>query len=135
MMNLCEAKVLSYAEYRTAAIYHASVSALETIDKVQRSFLADIGVDETSALLDFNLAPLFRFAARHRDARLDTQNCAGTRACALPEGLLHRNLRAQTQQETSTAPPSIARVPERQVFGCGLTFGVRPDESIQPDAK
>ena len=58
MMNLYKAKVLSYAEYRTAAIYHASVSALETIDKVQRSFLVDIGVDETSALLEFNLAPL-----------------------------------------------------------------------------
>ena len=77
----------------------------------------------------------FRFAARHRDARLDTQNCAGTRACALPEFLLHRKLRAQTQQETSTAPPSIARVPERQVFGCGRTFGARPGECLQPAVK
>ena len=58
MMNLYKAKVLSYAESRTAAIYHDSVSALETIDKVQRSFLVDIGVDEISALLEFNLATL-----------------------------------------------------------------------------
>ena len=58
MMDLYKAKVLSYAEYRTAAIYHVIVFALETIDKVQQNFLFDIGVDETSALLEFNLAPL-----------------------------------------------------------------------------
>ena len=58
MINLSEAKVLSYAECTTAAVYHANVSALETVDRVQRRFLVDIGVDETSALLEFNLAPL-----------------------------------------------------------------------------
>ena len=58
MMNLYKAKVLSYAEYRTAAIYHSSVSSLEAVDQVQRSFLKDIGVDELSAFMSFNLAPL-----------------------------------------------------------------------------
>ena len=58
IMNLYKAKVLSYAEYRTAAIYHSSVSSLEAVDQVQRSFLKDIGVDELSAFMSFNLAPL-----------------------------------------------------------------------------
>lgn len=64
MMNLYKAKVLSYTEYRTAAIYiyiyiyHSNVSSLEAVDQVQRSFLKDIGVSELSAFMFFNLAPL-----------------------------------------------------------------------------
>ena len=49
---------MSCAEYRTAAVYHASFSSLEMIHGVQRSFLNSINVDELSALIVFNLAPL-----------------------------------------------------------------------------
>ena len=58
MINLYKAKVLSYAEYRTAAIYHSCVSNLEAVDRIQRSFLNEIGVDEFTAFMSFNLAPL-----------------------------------------------------------------------------
>ena len=58
IINLYKAKVLSYAEYRTAAVYHACVSLLDKIDNVQRSFLNDIGINELTAFMDFNLAPL-----------------------------------------------------------------------------
>ena len=58
MLHLYKAKVLSYVEYRTAAIYHASVSLLQKVDHVQESFLEDIGIDAINALLYFNLAPL-----------------------------------------------------------------------------
>ena len=34
IMNLYNAKVLSYAECRTGAIYNSRISALETLDKV-----------------------------------------------------------------------------------------------------
>ena len=57
MLHLYKAKVLSYVEYRTAAIYHASVSLLQKVDHVQESFLEDIGIDAINALLYFNLAP------------------------------------------------------------------------------
>ena len=39
-------------------IYHFSVYSLEAFDKIQRSFLTDIGVDELSAFISFNLATL-----------------------------------------------------------------------------
>ncbi len=58
VMNLYKSKVLSYAEYRSAAVCHASVSLLDSIDAVQRKFLRDVGVDEVSAFMHFNLAPL-----------------------------------------------------------------------------
>ena len=58
MIHLYKAKVLSYAEYRTAAIYHASESLLQKVDHVQESFFEDIGIDAINALLYFNLAPL-----------------------------------------------------------------------------
>ena len=50
--------VLFYLEYRTIAIYHASSSALAPLDRVLDSFLRDIGMTPTDALLLCNLAPL-----------------------------------------------------------------------------
>ena len=58
MIHLYKPKVLLYAEYRTVAIYHASVSLLHQVDRVQESFLEDVGIDAISAFLVFNLAPL-----------------------------------------------------------------------------
>ena len=58
MIHLYKANVLSYAEYRTAAIYHASASLLKQMDRVQASFLEDVGIDAINALLVVNLAPL-----------------------------------------------------------------------------
>ena len=39
-------------------IYFFSVYSLEAFDQIQRSFLKDIGVDELSAFISFNLTPL-----------------------------------------------------------------------------
>ena len=57
IINMYKAKVLSCAECRTAAVYHACVSLFDKIDNVQRSFLNDIGISELTAFMDFNLAP------------------------------------------------------------------------------
>ena len=57
MIHLCRANVLSYAEYRTAAIY-ASVSLLKQVGRVQERFLEDVGIDAINALLVVSLAPL-----------------------------------------------------------------------------
>jgi hypothetical protein len=51
-------QILSVVEYRTGAIYHATASLLSKLDKVQVSFLRQLGIDMKCALLDFNLAPL-----------------------------------------------------------------------------
>ena len=55
---LYKAHLLSYLEYRTPAIYHAKREALQKLDRVQSKLLSDIGVDEVTALIEFNLAPL-----------------------------------------------------------------------------
>ena len=53
IINLYKAKVLSYAEYRTAAVYHACVSLLDAVDNVQCSVLNDIGIYELTAFMDW----------------------------------------------------------------------------------
>ena len=57
-IQLYKSKVLSYCEYRTAAIYHACTSLLQIVDRVQERFLEEIGIDDVTAFCDFNLAPL-----------------------------------------------------------------------------
>ena len=58
LIVLCKAHLLSYLEYRTPAIYHATRAVLGRLDAVQTRFLKDIGVDEVTALIEFRLAPL-----------------------------------------------------------------------------
>ena len=58
MVGLYKAPLLSYLEYRTPAIYHWKQDVLDKLDHVQTRFLRDIGIDERTALLTFNLAPL-----------------------------------------------------------------------------
>lgn len=50
--------MLSFIEYRTAAIYHATRDILGRLDRIQSKFLEDAGIDEAAALMNFNLAPL-----------------------------------------------------------------------------
>ncbi len=58
MMHLYKAQVLSYIESSTPGIYHAAVSVLARIDRVQERFLRNVGLDDVSALVNFRLAPL-----------------------------------------------------------------------------
>jgi len=58
MVRLYKAHFLSFIEYRTAALYHASCSVLLPLDRMQQHFLKEIGLTEEVALVDFNLAPL-----------------------------------------------------------------------------
>ena len=53
-----KAKVLSFAAYKTAAVFYACDSHLSALDCVQDKFFNDIGVSELVALTVFNLAPL-----------------------------------------------------------------------------
>eukprot|EP00969_Alexandrium_andersonii_P115912 5125751-Alexandrium_andersonii.AAC.1 len=58
MVQLYKAHVLSYVEYRTAAVAHAATSVLAPLGNLQRRFLRELGVTEEEALLRFGLAPL-----------------------------------------------------------------------------
>ena len=58
MINQYKAHILSYVEYRTAAIYHATTTLLCRLDRAQDRFLKEIGVDPRTALLEYGLAPL-----------------------------------------------------------------------------
>ena len=51
-------QVLTYIEYRSSAIYHATSTALRRLDRLQDSFLKELGITREAALMDFNLAPL-----------------------------------------------------------------------------
>ena len=58
MVILYKSHVLPVLEFSTPAVFHASSTVLELLDKVQRRFLREVGLSEEDALLHFNLAPL-----------------------------------------------------------------------------
>ena len=58
ILNVYEARVLPFIEYRTPALFHATATVLRRLDSVQDRFLREIGVTKEDALLHFNLAPL-----------------------------------------------------------------------------
>ena len=74
LVDLYKSRLLGYLEYRTAAVYHATETALAPLDKVQHRFFQVLGCSNLEALMVFNLAPL---AARRDVAML---------------GLLHRTV-------------------------------------------
>ena len=51
-------QILSLVEYRTSAVYHATSTVLARLDRLQVTFLRELGVSNEDALLHFNLAPL-----------------------------------------------------------------------------
>ena len=55
---LFKAHILSYIEYRTAGIFHASDSVLAPLNNVLKNLLRDINMSELDALVHFHLAPL-----------------------------------------------------------------------------
>ncbi len=58
LVLLYKPHLLSYIEYRTPAIYHATRDMLCRLDRIQDRFLVHAGIDEKDALIHFHLAPL-----------------------------------------------------------------------------
>ena len=50
--------MLSYVEYRTPAVYHATCTVLKPLDQLQERFVHETVVTTLEALMEFNLAPL-----------------------------------------------------------------------------
>ena len=58
LVLLYKSRLLGYLEYRTPALYHASDTTLQALDKVQEKLLRVVGCTEREALQHWNLAPL-----------------------------------------------------------------------------
>ena len=58
LVQVYKSKILSFAEYRTPAVYHAARTMLARIDAIQKRFLRECCTIEEEALVFFNLAPL-----------------------------------------------------------------------------
>ena len=67
LVDVYKSRLLSYVEYRTAALYHATDTVLKPLDDVQTRFLRALDCTELEALTVYNLAPL---AARRDIAML-----------------------------------------------------------------
>jgi len=57
-VNLYKAQIWSSVEWATPAIFHATRTTLENIDKVQTQFIRFVGLSEVEALIHFKVAPL-----------------------------------------------------------------------------
>ena len=58
LVMLFKSHVLSFIKYRTPGIHFASTSVLNCVDDVQTGFLRQLELDEESAFISFNVAPL-----------------------------------------------------------------------------
>jgi hypothetical protein len=58
LIGLYKSHVLSYIEFATPAVYHAPDFMLSPVDRVQDSFLSELGCSAVDAILRHNLAPL-----------------------------------------------------------------------------
>ena len=58
LVVLYKVHLLSFLEYRTPAIYHATREVLARLDSVQSRFLQNAGISEIDAVVHFHLVPL-----------------------------------------------------------------------------
>ena len=104
LLNLWKAHILSYIEYRTPAWYHACETTIAPLDRCLSSFLRKIGVDDITALMKFNLAPLH--------TRRDMAMLAVIHRAALRKGppAFHAFIRHSAQENRASDRLSIGRV-------------------------
>ena len=125
LITLYKAHLLSYIEYRTPAIYHATQTVLSRLDEIQPRFLKDAGVDEVTALVEFHLAPL--------PVRRDIAMLGLIHRTALGKGPPHfsnhfRNAKGTQQQGVFQDPHDECAAPliKRSVFGLVAIYNSLP---------
>ena len=102
LVRLYKAQLLSFVEYRTSALYHATKETLQVVDRVQERFLRDCNISEEDALMHFGLAPL------------------STRRDIAMLGLLHRASRGKGPrqlQELFRKVPGVNKLQETDLTG------------------
>ena len=136
-----KAKVLSYAEYRTAATYHACDTAISPLNRLQDSFLAELGISREDALLEYNLAPL--------ESRRDIAMLGLIHRCTLGNGPLHfkefftpattlrRNTRSggrlHSKQLMDIRDRPFLEIERRSVLGLIWVYNRLPQDIINAD--
>ena len=141
MVHMYNAKVLSYGEYRTAAIYHACDTAISPLNRLQDSFLAELGISREDALLEYNLAPL--------ESRRDIAMLGLIHRCTLGNGPLHfkdfftpattlrRNTRSggrlHSKQLMDIRDRPFLEIERRSVLGLIWVYNRLPQDIINAD--
>ena len=132
--------MLSFIEYATPAIHHAPDFFLAQIDRVQDTFLEEIGLAVEQALLEFHLAPLqtrrdiammgllFRVATGVAPPQFDALFKRGAHA-PFPRNL-RRNMEPHKYQFHDPVDGTGARMLERSAFGLIYGFNMLPDSVV-----
>ena len=100
LVNLYKSQLLSYFEYRTAAIYHACDTVLAPLNQFQNRFLRELGISVEDALFHFNLAPL--------QSRRDMAMLGLLHRTALGKGPEHFQAFSNCQLQNATAHDQAA---------------------------
>jgi hypothetical protein len=122
LVMLYKAHLLSFLEYRTPALYHATREVLEKLDRVQDKFLDDAGIDGKEALLHFNLAPL--------DTRRDIAMLGVLHRTSLGKGPKHFKEYFKPAQGNLLEDPrdtlGRSRLVQRSAFGLVAVYNILP---------
>ena len=138
MVNLYKSQILSYIEHRTAGIYHATDTTLAPLEKMQTRYLREIGVDELTALNEFNLAPL---KLRRDIAVLGLIHRAvlGKGPAQLRRWFVHaapngartrQSLTRHTKQLQSYREGSFLEITRRSIFGAIDIYNMLPESTV-----
>ena len=118
--------MLSYLEYRTLAIYHATRAVFARLDAVQTRFLLQACVTEVDALVHFNLVPL--------PVRRDVAMLGLIHRSVLGRGPPHfrRFFRVDTGKRLLVDPRQGATSPllRRSAFGLVAVYNLLPEAVV-----
>ena len=145
LVRLYKAQILSYLEAGTPAIAHAAPTLLEQIDRIQRRFLNEIGLDEVEALEHYGLAPLVTRRAiamlgmlhkiahgnAHAQLLAIIPRAAPLRANRWTSTLAVRH-RYQLEECFERSPTAVVH---RSAFGRVCTFNALPAEIVELPVK
>ena len=141
MVHMYKAKVLSYAECKTAAIYHACDTAISQLNRLQDGLLAELCISREDALLEYNLAPL--------ESRRDIAMLGLIHRCTLGNGPEHfrdffkpattprRNTRSgcrlHSKQLMDIRDRPFLEIERRSVLGLIRVYNRLPQDIIDAD--
>jgi hypothetical protein len=121
LIILYKTHLLSFLEYRTPAVYHATRDILAKLDRIQTKFLQEAGVSEKEALMEFNLAPL--------ETRRDIAMLGVIHRTAMGRGPRHFRIHFQKQQDGYIKDPRAelkGAVVQRSAFGLVAVYNALP---------
>ena len=129
-----KAHVWCILEASNIAIYHTSISHLESLDVLQTEFLRDIGLTEETAFLEHNMAPLKlrrdigALGLLHKiqlgDAHPDFGNLFARKTCEFITNTRHGRRRHGKQFEEIAGNSLFFR---RSLFGAVRVYNVLPE--------